>query len=153
MRRRGQAIGAPTAILIRRVGESGGATSIRSSPFEYKVERAPVIVTRPIFRRARFAVHEALESAGLPVVAGVFPFEERAKREFMANEVRACASRTRCSSACARDATSGRRTRGSPSRARLRQNSAARSRASGIDPVGDIESPWQSRWTSLNGPE
>src|SRR5205814_8765638 len=57
--------------------------------FEYKVEAgAEFVVTRPVFDlRAFDHFARRIESARLPVVAGVFPFENARNAEFMANEV------------------------------------------------------------------
>ena len=56
---------------------------------DYKVEAgAEFIVTRPVFDVSAFAgLLRRLESARLPIVAGVFPFENVRNAEFMANEV------------------------------------------------------------------
>src|SRR3954463_142486 len=86
----GQAIGAPTAY---HVGVSVNPAS--SNPdeelrrFDYKVEAgAEYVVTRPVFDvRAFDHFARRIESARLPVVAGVFPFESARNAEFMANEV------------------------------------------------------------------
>ena len=57
--------------------------------FAYKVEAgAEYVVTRPVFDVPGFeAFLKHIESARLPVVAGVFPFESVRNAEFMANEV------------------------------------------------------------------
>src|SRR5204862_4704672 len=57
--------------------------------FEYKVEAgAEFVVTRPVFDLAGFeAFYRRIESARIPVVAGLFPFESARNAEFMANEV------------------------------------------------------------------
>jgi methionine synthase I (cobalamin-dependent)/5,10-methylenetetrahydrofolate reductase len=57
--------------------------------FEYKVEAgAEFVVTRPVFDLAAFERFlKRIESAGLPVVASVLPFESARHAEFIANEV------------------------------------------------------------------
>jgi methionine synthase / methylenetetrahydrofolate reductase(NADPH) len=57
--------------------------------FEYKVEAgAEFVVTRPVFDVAAFDQFlKRIESAGLPVVAGLLPFESARHAEFIANEV------------------------------------------------------------------
>ena len=57
--------------------------------FEYKVEAgAEFIVTRPIFDVSGFErVLKRIETARLPIIAGVYPFESVRNAEFMANEV------------------------------------------------------------------
>jgi homocysteine S-methyltransferase len=86
----GQAIGAPTAFLIGvSVNPAAANLDQELRRFEYKVEAgAEFIVTRPIFDVRGFEPFmKRIESAGLPVVAGVFPFESARNAEFMANEV------------------------------------------------------------------
>jgi homocysteine S-methyltransferase len=86
----GQAIGAPTAFLIG-VSVNPAASNLDQElrRFEYKVEAgAEFVVTRPIFDVRGFEPFmKRIESARLPVVAGVFPFESARNAEFMANEV------------------------------------------------------------------
>ena len=49
---------------------------------------AEFVLTRPIFDLAGFEQFaRRIESARLPIVAGVFPFESMRNAEFMANEV------------------------------------------------------------------
>ena len=57
--------------------------------FEYKVEAgAEFVVTRPVFDLRGFERFlKRIETARLPIVAGVFPFESARNAEFMANEV------------------------------------------------------------------
>ena len=57
--------------------------------FDYKVEAgAEFVLTRPVFDVAGFERFlQRIESARLPVVAGIFPFESARNAEFMANEV------------------------------------------------------------------
>jgi homocysteine S-methyltransferase len=86
----GQAIGAPTAFHIG-VSVNPAASNVDQElrRFAYKVEAgAEFVVTRPVFDLQvfeRFA--KRIESARLPIVAGVFPFESARNAEFMANEV------------------------------------------------------------------
>ena len=57
--------------------------------FEWKVEAgAEYVITRPVFDvRAFEQMHRRLESAGLPVVLSVRPFENVLDAEYLANEV------------------------------------------------------------------
>ena len=86
----GQAIGAPTAFHIG-VSLNPAASNLDEElrRFEYKVEAgAEFVLTRPIFDVSNFErVLRRIESARLPVVAGIFPFESMRNAEFMANEV------------------------------------------------------------------
>jgi methionine synthase I (cobalamin-dependent)/5,10-methylenetetrahydrofolate reductase len=86
----GQPIGAPTGFHIG-VSVNPAASNLDDElrRFAYKVEAgAEYVVTRPVFDLRGFeAVLKQLESARLPVVAGVFPFESARNAEFMANEV------------------------------------------------------------------
>ena len=86
----GQPIGRPTAFHIG-VSVNPSATNLDDElrRFDYKVEAgAEFVLTRPVFDLAgfeRFA--RRIETAKLPVVAGIFPFENARNAEFMANEV------------------------------------------------------------------
>jgi homocysteine S-methyltransferase len=86
----GQAIGAATAFHVG-VSVNPGASNMDEElrRFEYKVEAgAEYVVTRPVFDVRGFEQFlKRIASAGLPVVAGVFPFESVRNAEFMANEV------------------------------------------------------------------
>jgi homocysteine S-methyltransferase len=86
----GQAIGAPTAFHVG-VSVNPAASNLDEElrRFEYKVEAgAEFVITRPIFDVGAFETFlKRIESARLPVVAGVFPFENARNAEFMANEV------------------------------------------------------------------
>jgi homocysteine S-methyltransferase len=86
----GQTIGQPTAFHIG-VSINPGATNLDEElrRFEYKVEAgAEFLVTRPIFDPSDFErVLTRIETAHLPVVATVYPFESLRNAEFMANEV------------------------------------------------------------------
>jgi methionine synthase I (cobalamin-dependent)/5,10-methylenetetrahydrofolate reductase len=86
----GQAIGAPTGFHVG-VSVNPAASNLDEElrRFEYKVEAgAEFVVTRPVFDVRGFEqVLKRIEGAGLPVVAGVFPFESARNAEFMANEV------------------------------------------------------------------
>src|SRR5438093_1295736 len=86
----GQPIGAPTAFHIG-VSINPAATNLDQElrRFEYKVDAgAEFIVTRPVFDvRAFEPLLRRLDPAGLPVIAGLFPFESARNAEFMANEV------------------------------------------------------------------
>ena len=86
----GQAIGAPTAFHIG-VSVNPAATNLDEElrRFEYKVEAgAEFVLTRPVFDLAGFERFlKRIETARLPIVAGVVPFESLRHAEFMANEV------------------------------------------------------------------
>src|SRR5438477_1845692 len=86
----GQTIGAPTSFHIG-VSVNPAASNVDQElrRFDYKVEAgAEFVVTRPIFDLPGFERFlRRIESAKLPVVAGVFPFESARNAEFMANEV------------------------------------------------------------------
>ena len=86
----GQAIGAPTAFHIG-VSVNPAASNLDEElrRFDYKVEAgAEFVLTRPIFDVSNFErVLKRIESARLPVVAGIFPFDSVRNAEFMANEV------------------------------------------------------------------
>jgi homocysteine S-methyltransferase len=86
----GQAIGAPTAFHIG-VSVNPAASNLDQElrRFEYKVEAgAEFVVTRPIFDLRGFERFlKRIETAHLPIVAGVFPFESARNAEYMANEV------------------------------------------------------------------
>jgi homocysteine S-methyltransferase len=86
----GQAIGAATGFHIG-VSVNPAASNLDQElrRFDYKVEAgAEFVVTRPVFDvRAFEGFLKRIEHAGLPVVAGLFPFESARNAEFMANEV------------------------------------------------------------------
>jgi homocysteine S-methyltransferase len=86
----GQSIGPPTAFHIG-VSVNPGASNLDEElrRFDYKVEAgAEFVVTRPVFDLTNFErVLKRLESARLPIVASVYPFESVRNAEFMANEV------------------------------------------------------------------
>jgi homocysteine S-methyltransferase len=86
----GQGIGTPTAFHIG-VMVNPGAENLDSEVrrFEYKVEAgAEFAVTRPVFDIATFTrLYKRLESARIPILVGVRPFDSIIDAEFMANEV------------------------------------------------------------------
>ncbi|HJZ71557.1 MAG TPA: bifunctional homocysteine S-methyltransferase/methylenetetrahydrofolate reductase, partial [Vicinamibacterales bacterium] len=86
----GQSIGASTAFHVG-VSVNPGASNLEQElrRFDYKVEAgAEFVVTRPIFDlRGLEPFIKRIESARLPIVAGVFPFESARNAEFLANEV------------------------------------------------------------------
>lgn len=86
----GQGIGTPTAFHIG-VMVNPGAEDLDSEVrrFEYKVEAgAEFAITRPVFDPATFErLYKRLESARIPILVGVRPFESIIDAEFMANEV------------------------------------------------------------------
>jgi homocysteine S-methyltransferase len=86
----GQPIGQATAFHIGvSVNPSAPNLEEELRRFEYKVEAgAELVLTRPVFDVAAFERFlRRIESARLPVVAGVFPFESARNAEFLANEV------------------------------------------------------------------
>jgi homocysteine S-methyltransferase len=86
----GQPIGTPTAYHVG-VSINPDASNLDDElrRFDYKVEAgAEFVVTRPVFDVPAFeSLLKRIESAKLPIVAGVFPFESARNAEFMANEV------------------------------------------------------------------
>ena len=86
----GQPIGAPGRFHIG-VSVNPAAPNVDEElrRFEYKVEAgAEFVVTRPIFDVGAFERFlKRIESARLPVVAGLLPFESARHAEFIANEV------------------------------------------------------------------
>ena len=86
----GQSIGTPTAFHIGvRVNPGAESLDAEVRRFEYKVEAgAEFAVTRPVFDAATFErLYRRIESCGIPVLAGVWPFASLIDAEFMANEV------------------------------------------------------------------
>ena len=86
----GQPIGAPTRFHIGvSVNHAAPNLDDELRRFEYKVEAgAEFVVTRPVFDVGAFETFQKrIESAGLPVVAGILPFESARHAEFIANEV------------------------------------------------------------------
>jgi homocysteine S-methyltransferase len=86
----GQGIGTPTAFHVG-VMVNPGAENLDSEVrrFEYKVEAgAEFAITRPVFDAATFhRLYKRLESARVPILVGIRPFENIIDAEFMANEV------------------------------------------------------------------
>ncbi|HZR24708.1 MAG TPA: bifunctional homocysteine S-methyltransferase/methylenetetrahydrofolate reductase [Vicinamibacterales bacterium] len=86
----GQAIGAPTGFHLG-VSVNPAATNVDDElrRFDYKVEAgAEFVMTRPIFDLRGFEQFlKRIESARLPIVAAIFPFESARNAEFLANEV------------------------------------------------------------------
>jgi methionine synthase / methylenetetrahydrofolate reductase (NADH) len=86
----GQSIGAPTSFHVG-VSVNPAASNLEQElrRFDYKVEAgAEFVVTRPIFDlRGLEPFMKRIESARLPIIAGVFPFESARNAEFLANEV------------------------------------------------------------------
>jgi homocysteine S-methyltransferase len=86
----GQAIGAPTAFHIGvSVNPSAPNLDEELRRFDYKAEAgAEFVLTRPVFDVANFErFTKRIESARLPIVAGLYPFESARNAEFLANEV------------------------------------------------------------------
>ena len=86
----GQAIGSPTSFHIG-VQVNPGAEDLDGEirRFEYKVEAgAEFAVTKPVFDLGTFErFFKRIESARLPLIIGLWPFESVLNAEFMANEV------------------------------------------------------------------
>lgn len=86
----GQAIGAPTAFHIG-VAANPGAINLDEEVrrFEYKVEAgAEFAVTQPIFDLRAFEHFlKRIEGVRIPIIAGIWPFENALNAEFLANEV------------------------------------------------------------------
>jgi homocysteine S-methyltransferase len=86
----GQAIGSPTAFHVG-VQVNPGAEDLDSEirRFEYKVEAgAEFAVTKPVFDVGTFErFFRRVESARLPIILGLWPFESVLNAEFMAHEV------------------------------------------------------------------
>ncbi|MBW8868034.1 MAG: bifunctional homocysteine S-methyltransferase/methylenetetrahydrofolate reductase [Acidobacteria bacterium] len=86
----GQSIGAPTSFHMG-VSVNPAASNLEQElrRFEYKAEAgAEFVVTRPIFDLRGFEPFmKRIETARLPIVAGIFPFESARNAEFLANEV------------------------------------------------------------------
>ena len=86
----GQGIGTATAFHIG-VMVNPGAEDLDSEVrrFEYKVEAgAEFAITRPVYDAGTFErLYKRIESARIPILAGVLPFESVVDAEFMANEV------------------------------------------------------------------
>jgi homocysteine S-methyltransferase len=86
----GQTIGGATAFYIGvTVNPAADDLDEEIRRFEWKVEAgAEYVITRPVFDvRAFEQMHRRLESAGLPVVLSVRPFESVLDAEYLANEV------------------------------------------------------------------
>jgi homocysteine S-methyltransferase len=86
----GQEIGSPTAFHVG-VFVNPGAEDLDAQirRFEYKVAAgAEFAVTRPVFDLATFErLFARIESARIPIIVGLWPFESVLNAEFMANEV------------------------------------------------------------------
>jgi len=86
----GQTIGRPTAFHVG-VMVNPGAENLDSEirRFEYKVEAgAEYAITRPVFDVETFEpLYRRIESARIPIIVGLWPFESVINAEFMANEV------------------------------------------------------------------
>jgi len=86
----GQTIGGATAFYIGvTVNPAADDLDEEIRRFEWKVEAgAEYVITRPVFDvRAFEQMHRRLESAGLPIVLSVRPFESVLDAEYLANEV------------------------------------------------------------------
>ena len=86
----GQGIGTPTGFHIGvRVNPGAESLDAEVRRFEYKVEAgAEFAITRPVFDAATFErLYKRIESCGIPLIVGVWPFESLIDAEFMANEV------------------------------------------------------------------
>jgi methionine synthase / methylenetetrahydrofolate reductase(NADPH) len=86
----GQTIGSATAFHIGvTVNPAADDLDEEMRRFEWKVAAgAEYVITRPVFDVRTFQqMHRRLESAGLPVVLSVRPFENALDAEYLANEV------------------------------------------------------------------
>jgi methionine synthase / methylenetetrahydrofolate reductase (NADH) len=86
----GQGIGTPTGFHVGvRVNPGAENLDAEVRRFEYKVEAgAEFAITRPVFDAATFErLYRRIESCGIPLLAGVWPFQSLIDAEFMANEV------------------------------------------------------------------
>jgi methionine synthase I (cobalamin-dependent)/5,10-methylenetetrahydrofolate reductase len=86
----GQPIGAPARFHIGvSVNHAAPNLDDELRRFDYKVEAgAEFAITRPVFDVAGFeAFLKRIGPSGLPVVAGILPFESARQAEFFANEV------------------------------------------------------------------
>lgn len=86
----GHGLGSPTAFHVGvRVNPGAEDLDAEIRRFEYKVEAgAEFAVTTPVFDVGTFErLQERFEVAGLPVIVGLWPFENALNAEFMANEV------------------------------------------------------------------
>jgi homocysteine S-methyltransferase len=86
----GQTIGGATAFYIGvTVNPAADDLDEEIRRFEWKVEAgAEYVITRPVFDVKAFEqMHRRLESAGLPVVLSIRPFESVLDAEYLANEV------------------------------------------------------------------
>ena len=86
----GQGIGAPAAFPLGvRVNPGAEDLDAEVKRFEYKVEAgAEFAITRPVFDAATFErLHKRIASAKIPILVGVWPFENVIDAEFMVNEV------------------------------------------------------------------
>jgi homocysteine S-methyltransferase len=86
----GQAIGSPTAFHLG-VQVNPGAEDLDREirRFEYKVEAgAEFAITKPVFDAGTFErLFSRIQSARIPIIVGLWPFESVLNAEFMANEV------------------------------------------------------------------
>jgi homocysteine S-methyltransferase len=86
----GQAIGKPTGFHIG-VMINPGAENLEAEVrrFTYKVEAgAEFAITKPVFDLATFErLFKRIESAQVPIIVGLWPFDSVLNAEFMANEV------------------------------------------------------------------
>jgi methionine synthase I (cobalamin-dependent)/5,10-methylenetetrahydrofolate reductase len=85
----GQSIGEPTAFHAGVMVNPSRDLDQEIRRLEFKVEAgAEFAVTRPVFDVAAFERFlKRVESIGLPIIVGIWPFESALNAEFMANEV------------------------------------------------------------------
>ncbi|MBM3808689.1 MAG: bifunctional homocysteine S-methyltransferase/methylenetetrahydrofolate reductase [Acidimicrobiia bacterium] len=85
----GQAIGEPTAFHTGVMVNPSRDLEQEIRRLAYKVEAgAEFAVTRPVFDVAAFERFlKRVDSVGLPIIVGIWPFESALNAEFMANEV------------------------------------------------------------------
>ena len=86
----GQPIGTPTGFHIGvMVNPDADNCDSELRRFEYKADAgAEFAITRPVFDAATFErLYKRLEAARIPILVGIWPFENVIDAEFMANEV------------------------------------------------------------------
>jgi homocysteine S-methyltransferase len=85
----GQSIGEPTSFHTGVMVNPSRDLDQELRRLEFKVEAgAEFAVTRPVFDVAAFErFFRRVESLGLPIIVGIWPFESALNAEFMANEV------------------------------------------------------------------
>jgi homocysteine S-methyltransferase len=85
----GQSIGAPTRFHAGVMANPSRDLDVELRRLEFKVEAgAEFVVTRPVFDAAAFERFlDRARGFGIPILAGLWPFDSALHAEFMANEV------------------------------------------------------------------